>query len=73
MNAQEAYEILYENMSNGVYNGVVRGFENNLKPTSEIIVSKVKEACKKKNVNFDDFLKYAQKRKREENVSTRSD
>ena len=66
MNKNIMYEELYVNMVKGVYNGWVRSFENNLEPTSEILVSKVKKACDDRDVDFDDFLNYARDRKKGE-------
>lgn len=66
MNKEEIYESLYQNMKNGVYNGVVRTWEKSLSPSSEILVKLVKKACKENNVDFDDFLEFARKRKKEE-------
>lgn len=63
---KERYEELYKNMNNGVYNGLVRSFEKGLKPSSEILVRKVKKACVDKGVSFDDFLIYAKKRRKNE-------
>lgn len=65
MNKENVYDFLYQNMSNGVYNKIVRTWEKNLAPSSEISVDLVKKACKKDNVDFEKFLKYAQKRKKE--------
>lgn len=67
MNEENTYDLLYQNMSNGIYNKIVRTWEKNLAPSSEISVDLVKKACKKNNVDFEEFLKYAQKRKREAN------
>lgn len=68
MNENTAYEELYQNMDNGVYNELVRTWEKNLAQSSEISVRLVKKACKKKDVNFDEFLEYARNRKKEEEV-----
>ena len=66
MNEEKTYDLLYQNMNNGVYNKVVRTWEKHLAPSSEISVDLVTKACKENGVNFDKFLKYAQKRKKEE-------
>lgn len=62
------YKELYENMNNGVYNGVVRVVDKGLKPSSEILVSKVKKACLDRGVSFDDFLIYAKERRKENDL-----
>ena len=66
MSEEKAYDFLYQNMNNGLYNKIVRTWEKNLAPSSEISVDLVTKACKKQGVKFDEFLKYAQKRKKEE-------
>ena len=45
MNKEETYDLLYQNMNNGVYNEVVRTWEKNLAPSSEISVKLVKFSC----------------------------
>ena len=65
---QTIYEVLYTNMSSGKYDGVVRTFGNGLNPTTEILVKKVKKACSENNVDFSEFMKYAQERKAKENA-----
>ena len=66
MSEEKAYDLLYQNMNNGLYNKIVRTWEKNLAPSSEISVDLVTKACKKQGVNFDEFLKYARKRKERE-------
>lgn len=66
MSKEKAYDLLYQNMENGVYNKIFRTWERNLAPSSEISVDLVTKACKKQDVNFDEFLKYARKRKERE-------
>lgn len=66
MSEEKAYDLLYQNMNNGLYNKIVRTWEKNLAPSSEISVDLVTKACKKQGVNFGEFLKYAQKRKKGE-------
>lgn len=66
MNKENIYDLLYQDMNNGVYDKVVRTWEKNLAPSSEISVDLVTKACKKQGVNFDEFLKYAQDRRKNE-------
>ena len=54
-------------MNEGAYNDIFRDSET-FAEVGEISVKKIKNDCKKRNVDFDDFLKYAQKRKAEENA-----
>lgn len=69
MTKEEIYNLLYQNMNNGVYNSVVRTWEKNLAPSSEISVKLVKKACNEHEVDFDELLKYAQERKLREKVN----
>lgn len=66
MSKEQTYNDLYQNMENGVYNGVVRTQEKHFAPSSEILVRLVKKACKENEVSFDDFMDYARKRKKAE-------
>ena len=66
MNEEKTYDLLYQNMNNGVYNKVVRTWEKDLAPSSEISIDLLSKACKKDNVDFEEFLKYARNRRKEE-------
>lgn len=65
MSKEETFDLLYQNMNKGVYDKIVRTWEKNLAPSSEISVDLVEKACKENDINFDEFLKYAQNRKKE--------
>lgn len=66
MHEEKAYNELYQNMNNGVYNKVVRTWEKNLAPSSEISVDLLKKACKEECVDFEEFLEYARDRRKKE-------
>lgn len=68
MKKEKKYRLLYQNMDNGVYNKLVRTWEKNLAVSSEISVDLVKQACKENEVNFEDFLTFARKKKKEEKL-----
>lgn len=63
------YQIMYRLINEGAYNDIFRDSET-FAEVGRISVKKIKNDCKKRNVDFDDFLKYAQKRKAEENAET---
>lgn len=66
MNKKEKYNYIYEGMNNGRYDEVVRD-STTFGEIKRLTVRKVKKACRELDVDFDDFMKYAQERKEKEN------
>lgn len=66
-NIQEKFNETYKLMVDGGFNDVFRSSET-LGKEVQISVKKLKKYCRDNDIDFDDFLKYAQKRKAKENA-----
>lgn len=66
MTKQEKFSETYKLMVDGGFNDVFRSNETFGKEV-QISVKKLKKHCRDNDMNFNDFLAYAQKRKAEDN------
>lgn len=62
----ESYERIYKGMNNGTYDNTYYSLESGRNEIG-ISVKKIKKASKEAGINFDEFLKWAQEKKAEEN------